>query len=55
MYLIVDVGLYGLGVMLAQKQSDSTIRPIHFDGRTLTSAGRNQSQIEKKALANIWG
>lgn len=37
-FLMIDAGLYGFCVMLVQKQSDSTIRLIHFTGRTLTSA-----------------
>ena len=53
--IIVDAGPVGLGAILVQKQTDGTLRPVHFASRTLTDVERRYSQTEREALAVIFG
>ena len=54
-FLIVDAGPEGVGAILAQQQPDQSLRPVHFASKTLTKTEQSYSQIEKEALAVLWG
>ena len=49
-----DASSYGLGVVLSHIFEDGE-HPVAFALRTLTKAEQNYSQIEKEALALIFG
>lgn len=53
--LAVDSSAYGLGAVLTQCGADGRERPISCASRTLSAAERNYSQLDKEALAIVFG
>ncbi|CAH8492821.1 unnamed protein product [Dicrocoelium dendriticum] len=46
---------FGVGAVLGHKVHDGAVRPIAFASRTLQSAEKNYAQLDKEALAVVFG
>ena len=52
--LDTDASGVGLGVVLAQKQDDGSVRPVAYASRTLQSHEKNYGVTEMEALGVVW-
>ena len=51
----VDTSKFGLGAVLLQKHDDGIWAPVAYGSRSLSKSEQNNAQIEKEALAILFG
>ena len=53
--VVVDASPWAVGAVLLQEQTDKSFRPVAYGSRSLTDTERKYGQIEKEALAIVFG
>ena len=46
---------YGVAAVISHRMEDGSERPVAYASRTLNSAEKNYSQIEKEVMATVYG